>query len=245
MLYAYRYLLPLRLGWLLVCCLYKEVYLQIFKCVSFWLHGCCGKWEGSARKPVNHTSWMAVNTPTERPKSICNRCVIELFCGVVCVVTLPFWHFCWCKGFCHRTESDLFLFKCAKPCDEFVSVKGTPWRQEEDASFAMILTKCDVYNHAKLYCSWEFGMDYLLSKCIHQSTERVKEWILNQIGIITTRVCSFCQFLLILLVLLETFLFLCLTCRSAREPFQCVKLAASLTPQDDVGRYTWHEDYGM
>ena len=25
-------------------------------------------------------------------------------------VTLPFWHFCWCRGFCHRTESDLFLF---------------------------------------------------------------------------------------------------------------------------------------
>ena len=22
--------------------LYKEDYLQIFKCVSFWLHGCCG-----------------------------------------------------------------------------------------------------------------------------------------------------------------------------------------------------------
>ena len=39
-----------------------------------------------------------------------NRCLIELFCGVVCVVTLPFWHFCWCRGFCHRTESDLFLF---------------------------------------------------------------------------------------------------------------------------------------
>ena len=34
----------------------------------------------------------------------------ELFCGVVCVVTLPFWDFCWCRGFCHRTESDLFLF---------------------------------------------------------------------------------------------------------------------------------------
>ena len=30
--------------------------------------------------------------------------------GVVCVVTLPFRHFCWCRGFCHRTESDLFLF---------------------------------------------------------------------------------------------------------------------------------------
>ena len=66
-----------------------------------------GRW---ARKPVNHTSWVAVVTPTDRPKSVRNRCVIELFCGVVCVVTLPFWHFCWCRGFCQRTESDLFLF---------------------------------------------------------------------------------------------------------------------------------------
>ena len=66
-----------------------------------------GRW---ARKPVNHTSWVAVVTPTDRPKSVRNRCVIELFCGVVYVVTLPFWHFCWCMGFCHRTESDLFLF---------------------------------------------------------------------------------------------------------------------------------------
>ena len=46
MLYVYRFLWPLRFGWLLVCCLYKEVYLQIFKRVSFWLHGCCGEWEG-------------------------------------------------------------------------------------------------------------------------------------------------------------------------------------------------------
>ena len=66
-----------------------------------------GRW---ARKPVNHTSWVAVVTPTDRPQSVRNRCLIELFCGVVCVVTLPFWHFCWCRGFCHRTESDLFLF---------------------------------------------------------------------------------------------------------------------------------------
>ena len=43
---------------------------------------------------VNHTSWVAVVTPTDRPKSVCNRCVIELFCGVVCVVILPFWQFC-------------------------------------------------------------------------------------------------------------------------------------------------------
>ena len=69
-----------------------------------------GRW---ARKPVNHTSWMALVTSTDRPKSVRNRCLIELFCGVVCVVTLPFWHFFWCRGFCHRTESDLFLFLLA------------------------------------------------------------------------------------------------------------------------------------
>ena len=43
--------------------------------------------------PVNqvyHTSWEAVVTPTDRPKSVRNRCVIEHYCGVVCVFTLPF-----------------------------------------------------------------------------------------------------------------------------------------------------------
>ena len=54
--------------------------------------------------PFNHTSWVS-----DRPKPVRNRCVIELFCDV-CVVTLTFSHFCWCRGFCHRTESDLFLF---------------------------------------------------------------------------------------------------------------------------------------
>ena len=39
---------------------------------------------------VNHTSWVTVVTSTDRPKSVRNRCLIELFCGVVCVVTLPF-----------------------------------------------------------------------------------------------------------------------------------------------------------
>ena len=111
MLYVYRFLWPLRLGWLLVCCLYKDVYLQIFKRVSFSVHGCCvGGGEIGPVNQDNYTSWVAVVTPTDRPKSVRNRCVIELFCGVVCVVTLPFWHFCWCRGFCQRTESYLFLF---------------------------------------------------------------------------------------------------------------------------------------
>ena len=30
-------------------------------------------------KQVNHTSWVAVITPADRPKSVRNRCVIELF----------------------------------------------------------------------------------------------------------------------------------------------------------------------
>ena len=63
-----------------------------------------------ACKPVNHTSWVAVVTLTDHPKSVRNRCLIQLFCGVVCVVTLPFWHFCWCRGFCHLGLSQISSF---------------------------------------------------------------------------------------------------------------------------------------
>ena len=79
---------------------------------------------------VNHTSWVAVVTPTDRPKSVLNRCVIELFCGVVCVVTLPFWHFCWCRGFCHRTELDLFLFLIKLTEGRFQTFNGISLSEE-------------------------------------------------------------------------------------------------------------------
>ena len=59
---------------------------------------------------VNHTSWVTVVTPTDHSKSARNCCLIELFCGVVSVVTLHFWYFRGCRGFCHRTASDLLLF---------------------------------------------------------------------------------------------------------------------------------------
>ena len=36
----------------------------------------------SARKPVNHTSWVTAVTPTDRPKSVRNSCVIIVFGGV-------------------------------------------------------------------------------------------------------------------------------------------------------------------
>ena len=33
----------------------------------------------SVHKPVDHTSWVAVVTPNDRPKSVRNCCDIELF----------------------------------------------------------------------------------------------------------------------------------------------------------------------
>ena len=53
---------------------------------------------------------MTAVTPTDRPKSVRYRCVIEVFGGVFYVVTMLFGFFCGCMGVCHRTESDLFLF---------------------------------------------------------------------------------------------------------------------------------------
>ena len=77
-----RFLWSVRFGWLLVLNLF---FLQKFKCVPFWVHGFCGKWEGCV--PVNrfnHTSWITVGTPTDRPKSVCNRCVIEVLVAFLC-----------------------------------------------------------------------------------------------------------------------------------------------------------------
>ena len=47
-----------------------------------------GRWAG---KPVNHTSWVVVVTPADRPKSLHNRCVIGTFFVAVFVLSLcPF-----------------------------------------------------------------------------------------------------------------------------------------------------------
>ena len=58
----------------------------------------------------NHTSGVTAVTPTDCPKAARNRCVIKVFGGVFYVVTLLFGFFFGCRGFCVRTESDLFLF---------------------------------------------------------------------------------------------------------------------------------------
>ena len=64
-------------------------------------------WLGSS-KP--HTSWVAVVTPTDRPKSVHNRCVIEVLVAFLCC-QVAFWIFSVGVGvFVKRTETDLFLF---------------------------------------------------------------------------------------------------------------------------------------
>ena len=69
-LFTTFYLL-LRVGWLLV--------------LSLLLHGCCCQLEGLVPTNwYNTISWMDVVTPTYRPKSARNCCVIEVFGGVLC-----------------------------------------------------------------------------------------------------------------------------------------------------------------
>ena len=99
-----------------------------------------GRW---ARKPVNHTSWVAVVTPTDRPKSVRNCCLIELFCGVVYVVTLSLWHFCWYRGFCHRTGSDLLLFVCIS---RFLCCNVRILKIEESFGIRMLFPKISAEN---------------------------------------------------------------------------------------------------
>ena len=38
----------------------------------------------------NHTSWVAIVTPTDRPKSVRNLCVIELFVALFVFSLCPF-----------------------------------------------------------------------------------------------------------------------------------------------------------
>ena len=54
----------------------------------------CGAVAGSGKvgpvNQVNHTSWVAVVTPTDRPKSVRNRCLIELFVALFVFLICPF-----------------------------------------------------------------------------------------------------------------------------------------------------------
>ena len=65
--------------------------LQILKYTSFWLHSFYGQWDVLVPvKRFNHKRLMGGIIPTDRPKLIRNRCVIEVFVGVFCVVNCFF-----------------------------------------------------------------------------------------------------------------------------------------------------------
>ena len=45
------------------------------------------EWEDDGHKQNYHTSWVTVVDPTDRPKSVHNRCIVELYVAF-CVFTL-------------------------------------------------------------------------------------------------------------------------------------------------------------
>ena len=58
-----------------------------------FLVGSASLWEGWIPvKRFNQTSWVAIVTPIDRTKSVRNRCVIEVFGGVLCC-HVAFWIF--------------------------------------------------------------------------------------------------------------------------------------------------------
>ena len=67
---------------------------------------------------------MAIVTPTDSPKSVRNCCLIEHFWLRFCVINFFLWIFCWYRGFCHWTESDLFLFQLQIDISEYGKHKG-------------------------------------------------------------------------------------------------------------------------
>ena len=54
-----------------------------------------------SRKPVLPHQFGGFRYSTDRPKSVRNRCVIEVFWWRLCVVMLLFGFFCRYRGFCH------------------------------------------------------------------------------------------------------------------------------------------------
>ena len=61
-------------------------------------------------------SWMSVVTPTDHPKLVRNRCVIEVFGGVF-VSSIGCWIFCWYKGFRHRLSQISVFFSSSLQYD--------------------------------------------------------------------------------------------------------------------------------
>ena len=96
----------------------EKFLLQVRQYVCGWrqdirlFSNCAGMilWEVLLAGPIT-CMWMKMRSSVCSVTALAWFCYkFELFCGVVYVVTLHFWHFCWCRGFYHRTQSDFFLF---------------------------------------------------------------------------------------------------------------------------------------
>ena len=75
-------------------------------------------WKGNwiLRVHMYLLSWRKTNflciTSILSPKSMSKLINVNClhFIGCQNYISVDIWHFCWCRSFCHRTESDLFLF---------------------------------------------------------------------------------------------------------------------------------------
>ena len=73
--------------------IYKHVEEVLLFLVPFWSQIFDAFWRlfgPLTVNQVNHTSWVAVVTPTHHPKSVCNRYVIELFVALFVLSLCPF-----------------------------------------------------------------------------------------------------------------------------------------------------------
>ena len=69
---------------------------------------------------------MDVVTPTDRLKSVRNRCEIGSFGGVF-VLSMGCWMFCWYTGFRHGTESELVLSPFLNSMTDLHNIKDAPF----------------------------------------------------------------------------------------------------------------------
>ena len=90
MLYVYRfYDLSAWDGCGFVVYIRRFIY-KFLKVCPFDYTAVAGSGKVGPQNQVNHTSWMAVATPTDRSKSVRIRCVIELFVALFVLSLCPF-----------------------------------------------------------------------------------------------------------------------------------------------------------
>ena len=86
--------------------IYKFLNVCPFDYTAFAVSGKVGYPLTGLTTPV----WWLI-TPTDRPKLVRNRCVIEVFVGV-CVLSFGFRICCWYSGFCIGMSQISFFFSC-------------------------------------------------------------------------------------------------------------------------------------